>query len=140
MAGESKAKTTKACKGNPTFLLQCQIVSLFSAGPQGRVHPPAASAGQLAVSHCPPNRLRARAKKNRLGSHESIAEDLSAAENIDDRACHELRPVLDEEVSRLPRKYRDVIMSCYLQERTYSEAAKNLGLTAWIVSTRLARA
>jgi DNA modification methylase len=23
MAGESKAKTTKACKGNPTFLLQC---------------------------------------------------------------------------------------------------------------------
>jgi RNA polymerase sigma factor (sigma-70 family) len=85
--------------------------------------------------------LRAKLRRGRLRAREGgVADDLPTPEAVEDLAWHELRPALDEEVGRLPRKYRDAVVSCYLQEKTYAEAAQALGLAAGTVSSRLARA
>jgi RNA polymerase sigma factor (sigma-70 family) len=83
---------------------------------------------------------RAKTRRDHRRNRESVLDDLPAAGSTEDLAWHELRPALDEEVSRLPRKYRDAIVACYFQEQTYAEAAENLGLPAGTVSSRLARA
>src|SRR5262249_28815866 len=40
---------------------------------------------------------------------------------------HELRPVLDEELNRLPKKYRGAVILCFLEGKTNDEAAQELG-------------
>src|SRR5262249_12575449 len=52
----------------------------------------------------------------------------------------DLWPVLDEEVGRLPRCYRDTFILCYLQGKTNEEAARELGCPLGTVVSRLARA
>ena len=50
-----------------------------------------------------------------------------------------LRPVLDDEIHRLPAKYRLPIILCYFQGRTHAEAALELGCPKGTVSVRLQR-
>jgi RNA polymerase sigma factor (sigma-70 family) len=69
----------------------------------------------------------------KAGRPESPAPD-------DGAAWAELRPVLDEELGRLPEKYRSPFVLCYLLGRTQTEAARELGWTKGTVSGRLARA
>jgi RNA polymerase sigma-70 factor (ECF subfamily) len=52
----------------------------------------------------------------------------------------DLRPLLDEELSRLPHKFRAVIVLCDLEGKTRKEAARQLGLRDGSVASRLARA
>jgi RNA polymerase sigma factor (sigma-70 family) len=52
----------------------------------------------------------------------------------------ELRPILDSEVSRLPERYRAPFILCYLEGKTNSEAARELGCPRGTVDSRLARA
>jgi hypothetical protein len=52
----------------------------------------------------------------------------------------DLRPLLDQELSRLPDKYRAVIVLCDLEGKTRAEAAGQLGLPPGTVGSRLARA
>ena len=53
---------------------------------------------------------------------------------------NDLRPLLDQELSRLPDTYRAVIVLCDLEGKTRKEAARQLGLPEGTVGSRLARA
>src|SRR5439155_8436824 len=48
-------------------------------------------------------------------------------EPSDAAAWRDLRAVLDEEVNRLPDKYRTPLILCYFEGKTYEEVARELG-------------
>ena len=52
----------------------------------------------------------------------------------------DLAAILDQEVHRLPAKYREPIVLCYLQGQTHEEAARQLSWPLGTVKGRLARA
>ena len=72
---------------------------------------------------------RRRTKEQRMAQTE-----LPAAQ-----ARNDWLPLLDEELSRLPQKYRQTIVLCELEGRTRKEAARHLGVPEGTVATRLAR-
>jgi RNA polymerase sigma factor (sigma-70 family) len=59
---------------------------------------------------------------------------------IHDEPLDDLRPLLDRELSRLPDKYRSVIVLCDLEGKTRKEAARHFNLPEGTVATRLATA
>jgi RNA polymerase sigma factor (sigma-70 family) len=60
-------------------------------------------------------------------------------EPLDDTFGAELRAVLDEELSRLPEKYRLAVVLCDVECITRLDAARQLGLPQGTVASRLAR-
>ncbi len=81
--------------------------------------------------------LRARARGNR--GPDELPADLPAPEGADDLLWRDLRPVLDEEIHRLPEKYRTPFVLCYLEGHTNEEAAEQIGCPKGTVLSRLAR-
>jgi RNA polymerase sigma factor (sigma-70 family) len=57
-----------------------------------------------------------------------------------DLSWRDLWPVLDEEMNRLPDKYRAPLVLCFLEGKTNEEAAEELGWPAGSVRGRVARA
>jgi RNA polymerase sigma factor (sigma-70 family) len=51
----------------------------------------------------------------------------------------EIGPVLDQELSRLPAKYREPLILCYLEGRTHDQAAEHLRCPVGTVRSRMAR-
>jgi RNA polymerase sigma factor (sigma-70 family) len=54
-----------------------------------------------------------------------------------DAGCRELLRVLDEELQRLPERYRVPLLLCYLEGQTQDEAATQLGLSLSTLRRRL---
>jgi RNA polymerase sigma factor (sigma-70 family) len=64
-------------------------------------------------------------------------EEARAVTAEDDPSWREVRAVLDEELLRLPEKYRAPLVLCYLEGRTRGEAARWLGLSLNRLRSRL---
>ncbi len=82
--------------------------------------------------------LKARSDVARRRRHEARAGRGPARESDDADRC-DVWPVLDEELNRLPAKYRVPLVLCYLEGRTHEEAARQLGCPRETVTTRLVR-
>src|SRR5262245_59304523 len=83
--------------------------------------------------------LNARAETARRRACERPVVD-TRVEATAEVAWHDLRPVLDEEVNRLPDVYRVPFVLCYLEGMTNNEASRHLGCPKGTVLSRLARA
>jgi RNA polymerase sigma factor (sigma-70 family) len=84
--------------------------------------------------------LKARADSARRRRHERQAAERDEVRSQRCETRDDLGSILDEEVNRLPDKYRQPIVFCYFEGKTYQEAARLLGWPAGTVSVRLARA
>jgi RNA polymerase sigma factor (sigma-70 family) len=84
--------------------------------------------------------VRARDQAARRRARQRMLTDLPAEEAQGPGADPEVRALLDEEVMRLPGRYREAVVCCYLQGRTQEEAARLLGWPKGTVATRLNRA
>jgi len=82
---------------------------------------------------------RARVLAGRRRDRERPASEELAGPVIDP-ADGELRAILDEEVGRLPDRYRSPVVLCYLEGRSHEEAARQLGWPVGTVKGRLSRA
>jgi RNA polymerase sigma factor (sigma-70 family) len=82
--------------------------------------------------------LRARGRAAHRSGDE-LPADLPAPQGPDDLLWRDLRPVLDEEIHRLPEKYRTPFVLCYLEGHTNEEAAEQIGCPKGTVLSRLAR-
>jgi RNA polymerase sigma factor (sigma-70 family) len=83
---------------------------------------------------------RARAALRRRREHERRAATRRLEQAPPQEAWEDLKPVLDAALDRLPEKYRAPVILCYLEGKTYQEAAELLGLALGTVSSRLTHA
>jgi RNA polymerase sigma factor (sigma-70 family) len=84
--------------------------------------------------------LKARAMAAKRRAREKQVAVLPEPAAAEPDAWHDLQPLLDQELSRLPGKYRLVLLLCDAQGQTRREAAAQLGLAEGTVASRLARA
>jgi RNA polymerase sigma factor (sigma-70 family) len=83
---------------------------------------------------------KARAKAQRRRACKRPTVNRATADPAEEVLWQDLLPVLDEEVQRLPEKYRDPVVLCYLEGWAYAEAARQLGCSKGTVANRLAEA
>jgi RNA polymerase sigma factor (sigma-70 family) len=72
-------------------------------------------------------------------THERAAGRQRRTVTNPDPAAHEVYAVLDEELERLPPKYRRAVVLCCLEGSTLVEAARQLGWPLGTLASRLAR-
>jgi RNA polymerase sigma factor (sigma-70 family) len=83
---------------------------------------------------------RARANAGRRRTREGQEIDMTGFAAAASDADADLRPVIHEEVHRLPDKYRGPVVLCLLEGKTHEEAAQTLCWPLGSVKGRLARA
>jgi RNA polymerase sigma factor (sigma-70 family) len=81
--------------------------------------------------------LEARTAATRRSRHEARAKPATPCEPLDEVTFRELQAIFDDELSRLPEKYRAPILLCCLEGRTREEAARCLGWSLPTVKDRL---
>jgi RNA polymerase sigma factor (sigma-70 family) len=84
--------------------------------------------------------LKARARAARRRQHERQAGEMPRPEKPAEELRQEVRPALDEELHRLPERYRRLLVLCDLEGRTHQEAAREVGLPPGSLSRHLGRA
>jgi RNA polymerase sigma factor (sigma-70 family) len=82
---------------------------------------------------------KARSAAQRRARHEKLAAPPGCANPLAQMTARELLAVLDEELLRLPDRYRVPLVLCYLKGATRDEAARELGCPPATVKSRLAR-
>jgi RNA polymerase sigma factor (sigma-70 family) len=83
---------------------------------------------------------KAKTLQVRRRMSESQLPDVPAPDNPSEWEWRDLWPILDEEVNRLPRRYRQPFVLCELEGKTNQEAAVELRCPVGTVSSRLTRA
>ena len=83
--------------------------------------------------------LKARANATKRKAREGQVTQIEPAVTEQDQ-WRDLQPLLDEELSRLPDRYRAVIVLCDLESKTRKEVAHQLGCPEGTVAGRLSRA
>jgi RNA polymerase sigma factor (sigma-70 family) len=76
--------------------------------------------------------VRRRACEQRAGK---VAADVHPETDV-----HDLRSVLDEEIGRLPAKFREPLVLCYMHGMRHEEVAQRIGCPVGTVESRLSRA
>jgi len=84
--------------------------------------------------------MRARTNRVRRCAHERQGGEMVATVSVDNQSWSELRPVLHDEINRLPEKYRLPVILCYLEGKTNEEVAEQLRWPVGTVKGRLSRA
>ena len=82
---------------------------------------------------------RARAQAARARARERPVGEVEDRRPGSASLADEVGPALDQELSRLPEKYRAAILLCYLKGRTHDQAAQELSCPVGTVRSRLAR-
>ncbi|OAI53669.1 hypothetical protein AYO44_15770 [Planctomycetaceae bacterium SCGC AG-212-F19] len=82
---------------------------------------------------------KAKVQAARRRVHERRAAPMAAARTNEIEVWEDIRPLLDEEMNRLPEKYRVPIVLRYLQGKSNAQAARELGWPTGSMSWRLAR-
>jgi RNA polymerase sigma factor (sigma-70 family) len=83
--------------------------------------------------------LKARTTAARRQRRERQVAELPEPVRAGQDRDHDLQAVLDQELGRLPDKYRLAILYCDLEGKTYKEAARQLGCPEGTLAARLAR-
>jgi len=83
--------------------------------------------------------LRARARRARQQARERETAVMSPTHSPALPDIADIRPILDEELNRLPARYREPLVLCYLHGRTNEQAARDLGCLTSTLKTRLMR-
>jgi RNA polymerase sigma factor (sigma-70 family) len=84
--------------------------------------------------------VRARAQTAVRRDRERRAGTMRRGDSLDKVTWQELRSMLDEEIGRLPEKYRTPIILCYLGGKSYDQAARLLDCPKSSLAQRLTRA
>jgi RNA polymerase sigma factor (sigma-70 family) len=84
--------------------------------------------------------LKARATAAKRKGRERQVKEMPEPAIGEQELWHDLQLLLDEELSRLPDKYRAVIVLCDLEGKTRKQAAGQLGVPEGTVAGQLARA
>jgi RNA polymerase sigma factor (sigma-70 family) len=83
--------------------------------------------------------LKARRAAARRGIHERQVRDRPVSDPLEAITGRELRTALDEELARLPAKFRAPLLLCYLEGATCDEAARQLDCPLGTLKSRLER-
>jgi RNA polymerase sigma factor (sigma-70 family) len=90
------------------------------------------------VAHQTAVRMRALAARRAVRERQvAVMPDPTSAEQP---VWDDLEPILDEELARLPQKYRVLIVLCQLEGKTLKEVARQLAIPEGTVASRLATA
>jgi RNA polymerase sigma factor (sigma-70 family) len=84
--------------------------------------------------------LNARRLASRRRRHERQAQTMVSTNPAWDAAWREVQLFLDEEVQRLPEKYREPFILCCLEGQSYAAAAQQMGVKESTVHGRLTEA
>ncbi len=83
--------------------------------------------------------LKARTRGARAQARERQVREMAADDPVQEAIRRDLVAVIDQELSRLPAKYRQPLVLCYLEGRTNEEAARKLDCPCGTLFTRLSR-
>lgn len=83
--------------------------------------------------------LEARERARKTTVMEKSGGETLAVQAADDPLWSDVRPILDEELNRLPERLRLPIVLCYLEGKSNAEAARELGCRLGTIYSRLSR-